>query len=185
MTDLRKEPHMTESYPESAVLDLLRERLARQPGGVLEVVADEVGVSLRTVVGCLPAEMHSEVAGDHFCEVMEEVATWGPVTFIVHTPDGVFEFAGPLPKGRPGQGFYNLKGEGALSGHLRSNRCRSIVFLRRPFLGKETASIQFFNESGGSMFKIFVGRDASGELRADQLARFAALEARLGEGQRN
>lgn len=165
--------------PADDVLGALRERLARQPGGILESLADEHGVSLHTVVGCLPKEMRAEIPGDRFCQVMAEVADWGPVTFIVHTTDGVFEFGGPLPQGSLGRGFFNLQGGGGLSGHLRADRCHSIVFLRRPFMGKQTASLQFFNATGGSMFKIFLGRDAAGELRADQLARFAALEQQL------
>lgn len=164
---------------DGSALEALRARLASRVGGVLETVAAEHGVSLRTVIGCLPEELWSEAGGEHFCEVMAEVATWGPVRLIVHTEDGVFEFSGPLPAGTLGHGFFNLHGAGALSGHLRAERCRSIVFLRRPFMGKQTASIQFFNAAGGAMFKLFVGRDDSGELCADQLARFDALERRL------
>jgi putative heme utilization carrier protein HutX len=160
-------------------LAALRARLASRAGGVLEREAAEHGVSLRTVIGCLPHEMWRETGGERFCEVMAEVAGWGAVTLIVHTEDGVFEFAGPLPPGTLGQGFFHLHGTGGLSGHLRAERCHSIVFLRRPFMGKQTASIQFFNAAGGAMFKIFVGRDAAGELCAAQLARFAALERRL------
>lgn len=160
-------------------LAALRTRLTSRAGGVLESVAAEHGVSLRTVVGCLPQEMWRETGGERFCEVMAEVADWGPVTLIVHTQDGVFEFSGPLPAGSLGHGFFNLHGTGGLSGHLRAERCASIVFLRRPFMGKRTASIQFFNGAGGAMFKIFVGRDAEGELSASQLERFDALEQRL------
>lgn len=160
-------------------LTALRARLASRAGGVLEGVAAEHGVSLRAVIGCLPAEMWSEAGGEHFCEVMSEIATWGPIRLIVHTEDGVFEFSGPLPAGASGHGFFNLHGTDGLSGHLRAERCDAIVFLRRPFMGKQTASIQFINPAGGSMFKIFVGRDAAGELCTTQLARFDALERRL------
>jgi len=174
-----------EAIPADDVLGTLRERLARQPGGILESLADEHGVSLRTVIECLPEEMRAEIPGERFCEVMAEVAGWGPVTFIVHTADGVFEIGGPLPQGALGRGFFNLQGSGGLSGHLRADRCRSIVLLRRPFMGKQTASLQFFNASGGSMFKIFLGRDAAGELRADQLARFEALERQFAGAARS
>lgn len=160
-------------------LHALREHLAHHPGGILESLAEEHGVPLRTVIGCLPEAMHAEVSGDRFCEILGEIASWGPVTLIVHTADGVFEFGGSLPAGSLGRGFFNLQGKEGLSGHLRHERCRSIVFLRRPFMGKQTASIQFFNDAGGAMFKIFLGRDASGELRTDQLARFDALERGL------
>lgn len=66
-----------------------------------------------------------------------------------------------------------------MSGHLRAGNCRAIVFLRRPFMGTDTLSVQFFNGDGEAMFKIFVGRDEARRLKADQVARFAALEARF------
>jgi putative heme iron utilization protein len=40
-------------------------------------------------------------------------------------------------------------------------------------------SIQFFNEEGGSMFKVFVGRDENRALKPDQVERFEQLKARL------
>ena len=87
---------------------------------------------------------------------------------------------GTLPPGRLGHGFYNLQGgHGGLHGHLRADNCKAIVFLRRPFMGKETASVQFFNADGEAMFKIFVGRDDKGALREDQIARLTALRDRL------
>ncbi|CAG0984998.1 Intracellular heme transport protein HutX [Myxococcaceae bacterium] len=165
--------------PPSASLDALREQLARNPGVILESIAEKHGVPLRTVVDCLPDEMRTEVPGRHFVAVLDEVKDWGPVTVIVHTHDGIFEFGGPLPPGSEGRGFYNLEGKTGFGGHLRANRCDTIVFLRRPFMGKQTVSLQFFNAEGGSMFKVFLGRDEKGELRSDQIERFDALERRL------
>lgn len=174
---------MNEPAPTTDVLRSLRAQLARSPHGVLEQVAEEHGVPLRTVIECLPQEMHSAASGDRFCEVMGEVSPWGPVTLIVHTPDGIFEFAGAVPDGSLRRGFHDLSADRGFGGHLRAECCHSIVFLRRPFMGKQTASLQFLDEAGGATFKIFVGRDESGELRADQLARFDALERGLVPGQ--
>jgi len=163
-------------------LETLREELARNPGVILETLAEKHGVPLRTVVDCLPDAMRVEVPGHHFIAILDEVKDWGPVTVIVHTADGVFEFAGSLPPGSTGRGYFNLESGAGFGGHLRPDRCTSIVFLRRPFMGRQTASIQLFGPEGGSMFKIFLGRDERGELRTDQLERFAALERRLSAG---
>jgi hypothetical protein len=159
--------------------ETLRAELLRNPAVILESAAESHGVPLRTAVECLPAEMRAFVPGHHFAPILHEVSDWGPVTVIVHTADGIFEFAGPLPHGSEGRGFFNLQGGGGFGGHLRPMRCAAIAFLRRPFMGKKTASLQFFNPEGGSMFKIFLGRDEAGELRADQVQRFEALERRL------
>lgn len=160
-------------------LDHVRRELAAKPDGVLEAVAAEHRLPLLSVVECLPGEMWKRVAGEHFIDVMQDVSDWGDITFIVHTRDAIVEFEGALPGGTSGHGFYNLKGGGGLSGHLRAANCRAIVFLRRPFMGTETLSIQFFNADGEAMFKIFVGRDESCRLKADQVGRFAQLEAKF------
>jgi putative heme iron utilization protein len=46
-------------------------------------------------------------------------------------------------------------------------------------MNKLSAVVVFFNCDDGIMFKIFVGRDEKRELKADQLAAFRALAARL------
>lgn len=164
-------------------IDILRERLSRQLAengdGVLEAVAAEHGVSLQTVVECLSPAMWTRIDGAHFVDVMMDIASWGDITLLSHTKDAILEFSGPLPQGRVGHGLYNLKGGSALSGHLRHEHCKAMIFLRRPFMGTETASVQFFNAAGEAMFKIFVGRDERRQLRPEQLARFAALEKRF------
>jgi heme iron utilization protein len=99
----------------------------------------------------------------------------GPVTFIVHTDDGVFETKASLPPGNEARGYFNIHGESPLGGHLRIARCAAIYFVDRPFFGRRSCSLQFINLDGGAMFKVFVGRDETRELLADQLARFERL----------
>ncbi len=96
------------------------------------------------------------------------------------TKDIVLEVEAPLPAGKIGNGFYNLNGDSPLHGHLRADNCKAIVFLRRPFMGTETLSVQFFNAAGEAMFKVFVGRDEKRALKPDQVERFARLAARFG-----
>jgi hypothetical protein len=70
-------------------------------------------------------------------------------------------------------------GSSGFHGHLRHERCAGFAFVERPFMGKLSALIVFFNIDGGIMFKVFVGRDDKRELRGDQLAAFRALANRL------
>jgi putative heme utilization carrier protein HutX len=165
----------------SAVLTRVRQELAAKPDGVLEAIASAYGLALQRVVECLPAGMGKRIAGTHFIDVMQDISAWGDITFIVHTKDAIVEFEGPLPGGSAGHGFYNLKGGNGLSGHLRAGNCHAIVFLRRPFMGVATMSVQFFNADGDAMFKIFVGRDKDRKLKADQVERFTLLEAKFEE----
>jgi len=160
-------------------IDQLREALAAKPDGILESMAASHGVPLQQVVECLPDGMCTWTSGEHFIDVMRDIAGWGDVNFIVHTPDCVVEIEGPLPGGTPAHGFYNLKHGSGVGGHLRHGNCKAIAFVRRPFMGTPTLSVQFFNAQGDAMFKIFVTRERDRRLKAGQAERFAQLEARL------
>jgi putative heme iron utilization protein len=46
-------------------------------------------------------------------------------------------------------------------------------------MGKTSAFVAFVNADGGIMFKVFVGRDETRALRADQLVRFRQLADRI------
>jgi putative heme utilization carrier protein HutX len=171
MTETIDTVHATERPPLGA-------RLANNADGILEEIAREYGVSTFEVVRNLPGEHRVVADGEHFASILDEVSGWGDILFIVHTPDIVLECKGALPKGSFGRGYFNLHGDSPIGGHIRAERCRHVAFVSRPFMGRASCSIQFFNEAGEAMFKIFVRRDAARELVADQLARFEALRER-------
>ena len=153
--------------------------LAADPGAVIETVAREHGVTPREVVEALPADMRRFAPARAFVDAMKDIATWGEVTLIVHTDDGIMEFTGPIPAGEVGRGYFNLMGRTGFHGHLRHERCAGLCFLERPFMGRLSAALLFFNVDGGIMYKVFVGRDEKRELLSDHLARFHALACRL------
>jgi heme iron utilization protein len=153
--------------------------LSENPGVVIEEAAKLHAVTPRDVVEALPAEMRRFAPAAAFISAMHDVATWGDVTLIIHTDDGIMEFGGPIPRGEVGRGYFNLMGSKGFHGHLRHERRGGLAFLERPFMGKLSALIAFFNVDGGIMFKVFVGRDEKRELRADQLAKLRALGDRL------
>ena len=154
--------------------------LAENPGAIVEEVAREHRVTTREVVTALPKAMRKFVTGSAFIDVMKDVGSWGDVTLIIHTDDGIMEFGGPVPAGEVGRGYYNVPGSKGFHGHLRHERCAGLAFVERPFMNKLSASILFFNIDGGIMFKIFVGRDEKRELKADQMEKFRGLAERLG-----
>ena len=155
--------------------------LAENPGAIVEEVAREHRVTTREVVKALPKAMRKFVTGSAFIEVMKDVGSWGDVTLIIHTDDGIMEFGGPVPAGEVGRGYYNVPGSKGFHGHLRHERCAGIAFVERPFMGRLSASILFFNVDGGIMFKIFVGRDEKRELKQDQLKAFRDLAQQIAE----
>jgi putative heme utilization carrier protein HutX len=157
-----------------AVSDL-RSKMAAEPGAVFETAAKEHSVTVRQVVDALPATMCRYAPAEAFVDVLSDVGEWGEVTVIVHTEDGIMEFTGPVPAGKIAQNYYNIPGRTGFHGHLRPERCSGIGFVERPFFGRPSASILFFNTDGGTMFKVFVGRDEKRELLADQLTAFRKL----------
>ena len=153
----------------------LRAYMAENPGAVIEDVARERKVTPRQVIEALPETMVTMAAGSHFAAAMGDIAQWGEVTLIVHTEDAIFEFTGGIPAGEIGRGYFNLMQPKGLHGHFRHERCAAIAFVERPFMGKTSAFIAFVNVDGGVMYKVFVGRDETRALRADQLERFRNL----------
>jgi heme iron utilization protein len=165
--------------PAAAARQPLAERLKQSADGILEQIAREYGVSTFAVVEALPGEHRSIVPGSKFEETLQELTYWGEVLFIVHTPDIVLECAGTIPPGSFARGYFNLHGDSPIGGHIRAENCTSIAFVSRPFMGRPSRSLQFFNGAGEAMFKVFVRRDRERNLLADQVARFDALRARL------
>ena len=168
---------------ESNVVELkkppLAERLAQNADGILEQIARDYSVSTFEVVRALPADHRTIVAGSLFEKIFAELTGWGEVLFIVHTPDIVLECAGKIPPGSFARGYFNLHGDSPIGGHLKAENCTHIAFVSRPFMGRPSRSLQFFNGAGEAMFKIFVRRDDKRELLPEQVARFDALREKL------
>ena len=170
------ETHVAERPP-------LAERLKANADGILEQIAREYGVSTFAVTEALPAEHRAIVLGARFEEVMRDLTEWGEVLFLVHTPDIVLECAGKVPPGTFGRGYFNIHGDSPINGHIKADTCTHIAFVSRPFMGRPSCSLQFFNAAGEAMFKVFVRRDQDRNLVGEQVDRFDALRQRLaGKG---
>jgi putative heme utilization carrier protein HutX len=157
----------------------ISEYLADHPDVIVEQFARESGITPLAVVQALPAPLRRFADGAHFVDAMQDIAKWGDVTLIVHTEDGIMEFGGPIPAGQVSRGYYNVPGSSGFHGHIRHDRCTGIAFVERPFMGRASASILFFNADGAIMFKVFVGRDENRNLKSDQLEAFRSLALRL------
>jgi putative heme utilization carrier protein HutX len=157
----------------------LQDLMAKEPGALVEKVAKEHNTTPRAVVEALPDAMRTLAPGSAFIDVMKDIGSWGDLTVIIHTEDGVFEVSSAVPAGEVGHGYYNIPGSSAFHGHLRHERCTGIAFVERPTMGRSSASVLFFNPEGNVSFKIFVGRDENRELKADQIEKFRALAKRV------
>jgi putative heme utilization carrier protein HutX len=157
----------------------LAARLAANADGVIETLAREHGLTTLEATRLLPAANCRWTSGSAFIDIFGELTQWGDVLFLVHTPNLVLECQGPIPPGKPGHGFFNLSHQGPIGGHLKADRCEAIAFVRRPFMGLDSCSIQFFDGDGDAMFKIFVRRNADRSLDQEQVAAFEDMGRRF------
>ena len=153
----------------------LAARLAANPDGVIEALAREHGVTTLAATRMLPPQNCRWAPGEAFADIMGELTRWGDVLFIVHTPNIVLECQGAVPPGEVGRGYFNLHGDSPIGGHIKAERCAAIGFVRRPFMGRESCSIQFFDVDGDAMFKVFVRRGVDRAMVAEQVTLFEAL----------
>jgi putative heme utilization carrier protein HutX len=157
----------------------LAERLASSSDGIVEQIARDYGVSPFEVISQMPAEHRTIIPGAKFADVMQALTAWGEILFIVHTRDIVLECVGKIPPGTFGSGYFNLHGDSPIGGHFKADNCTHIVFVSRPFMGRASRSLQFFNVAGEAMFKVFVRRDEKREMLAHQVQAFDEMRASM------
>ena len=159
----------------------LAEALAAQPMAALEDIARSAGVTPLDVLKALPPGEVTLLPGHHMVAALDDIATWGEVTFIVNTGPVILEVKAPLGGGTVAQGMYNFSGK-PTGGHLHLAAAAHVAFVRRRLFGSETRSVQVYGQDGACLFKVYLGRDAQRQLIPAQIAAFDALEARLLAG---
>lgn len=150
--------------------------IAAKPDGILEVMAETAGASLLQVMERLPDDSVKLVPAEKFDDIWKSLQGWGEVLFIVHTDDIVLECTGSLPDGTHGHGYFNIHGDSPIGGHIKASNCKAIAIVDRPFHGRRSCSVQFMNQNGNAMFKIFVRRDKERNLLPKQLEAFDQLK---------
>ncbi|MGL3605206.1 heme utilization cystosolic carrier protein HutX [Rhizobium sp. G187] len=156
-----------------------RAALAEKPDGVVEQIAAKAGVSPADILAILPEGAAITVPAEKWAQIWSDLSTWGDILMIVHTEDIVLEVEGRLPDGSEGHGWFNIHGDSPIGGHIRKDRCVSIVFVDRGFHGRRSCSVWFMNGEGRAMFKVFVRRDKARALIEPQVERFEALRAQF------
>jgi hypothetical protein len=149
--------------------------IAAKPDGILEVIAQQTGASLLQVMERLPDDSVKLVSAEKFDDIWKSLQGWGEVLFIVHTDDIVLECTGSLPDGSHAHGYFNIHGDSPIGGHIKASNCKAIAIVDRPFHGRRSCSVQFMNQNGNAMFKVFVRRDKERNLLPQQLERFEEL----------
>ncbi|KZX77124.1 hypothetical protein A3715_11645 [Oleiphilus sp. HI0009] len=119
------------------------------------------------------------IQGEQAQGLLELLSTWGPLTTIVFSGGCVFEFKGAFPKGTLGEGFYNF-GHGnaaGFQGHLNLKNVKAITFQDKLHRGRQSYAFVFRDKNNDCIFKVFLGRDESGELIHAQVDGFKEMQA--------
>ena len=120
------------------------------------------------------------IPGTQARAVLEQLPDWGDLVTIVLHGGCVFEFKGPFPPGSVGRGYFNLQGtRPGFEGHLKLAAIDHIGFQDRRHVGRMAHALTFDDADGKTLFKVFLGRDADGEIWPHQLAAYAALRSTL------
>ncbi|MDO5633188.1 MAG: heme utilization cystosolic carrier protein HutX [Paracoccus sp. (in: a-proteobacteria)] len=159
----------------------LAEAIAQNPTAALEDIARAADTTPLAVLEALPKGEVTHLPGSLMADVLDAIASWGEITFIVNTGPVILEAKAPMQGGTAVHGMYNLKGK-PISGHLNVDACARVAFVRRKLFSMETRSVQFYDHDGNCLFKIYLGRDAQRQLIPEQIAAFDALESRLLAG---
>lgn len=122
---------------------------------------------------------HVKAVGvDTVVELLGQLHDLGPTTTIIHHLASVFEYKGVFPAGELGHGFFNFgTGQSGFQGHLGIDKITRIVAHRKQHRGREACAFVFENTESQVVFKVFLGRDANGEIYPNQRAFFDATEA--------
>ncbi len=123
------------------------------------------------------SETTLQLPGSQVLDLLQKISTWGNTTTIILHGGSVFEFKGDFPTGTLAEGFYNLKGDSGFEGHLNLDSIQSIQFQSKNHRGRESHALVFIDKNSDVIFKIFLGRDADGNLLTHQLEQFEKLKS--------
>ncbi|RTE66311.1 heme utilization cystosolic carrier protein HutX [Amphritea opalescens] len=124
--------------------------------------------------------LSKSLAGDQAEALLRELANWGHTTTIILHGGCVFEFKGCFPEGSIGHGYYNLDGPiPGLHGHIDLAAIHHIDFQDKPHRGRQSYAFNFQDQNNQNIFKVFLGRQEDGELIAEQVTRFKAIQQQL------
>lgn len=123
-------------------------------------------------------DIEPHLAGEQALALMQTIATWQNTTTIIVQSGCVFEFKGVFPAGEVSEGYYNLHNNGSgFEGHIGLQAIARIRFQSRAHRGRDSHAFVFENSAGACIFKVFLGRDGHGQIHAEQLSAYHAMQS--------
>lgn len=150
---------LLDTEKQNAVNAAVAEALEKDQNFMPQMLAQQLGVPLESVIAALPDDMRVSAPAADFLAIWEEICEWEKITFMAATSGIIIEIPCRLPKGKSGHGMYNLMGKNLpFGGHVMPDKIASIRFVSKPLFGLESHSVQFFDENGDQAFAVYLGR---------------------------
>lgn len=158
----------------------VRDRIAANPKFQPAALAGELQMSEVAVVGALPPERSTGIAGRHFPEIWQLLQGWDDAVFIVRKAGNVFEIHGRVHAGEPSKvsRYFNLADGAGVSGHLRPDLVSAIYAVTLPGREGDEHGVLFYDATGGLAFEVYVP-NSSRDPNAGVLAQFLATRAQM------
>lgn len=161
----------------STLSEKIAQRITEKKPLMLGMMAADYGVTELEVAKALPRGMCAVAPKEAFDSIWAELATWETATFIMQHLGTVLEVKGAIPPGSYGHGYFNLKGESGIGGHMKVDDLAAVAFMTMPFMGLESLSVQFFNTDGAVKFAVYAGREAGRKIIPAIAESFSRLQA--------
>lgn len=127
------------------------------PRAMTMVAARELGISEAQVMRSLPDDRVTELAATRFREMMDRLADYENVHVIVSNGATTIEAFGKFGNFSTFGPFFNVQSKN-LDMHIRQDEIDSVFAVEKPghLDGVVTLSIQFYDRTGSSAFKVFL-----------------------------
>lgn len=139
---------------------LIEQLLTSRAPVTISSMAKQLACTDWQAVLALPKDNASIVRDDvTFAQVWQALCAWPRATLFIMHGEHVFEIQAKLTEGKEGMGYYNIFGEGAVTGHLKSDAVAHMALLSVPFMGRESHYVAFFGKDEAVQFCVYVGRE--------------------------
>lgn len=153
--------------------------LSRNPGKMTLQIARDLNVPEAEVIRAFPPQRVQEMEAAQWEEILRALAGFGKVHVIVSNAGATVEVNGEFGNFSTWGEFFNVQSK-TLDMHIRFKEIASIFAVEKPshMDGVNTLSVQFFDQVGAAMFKVFLSFGASSP-KPETAARFTELRGQF------
>src|SRR5262245_36878216 len=152
----------------------IRAALRENPNQMTMLLARQFGVPEAEVIRAFPDDRSVELDPDRWEELIRSLEAFGEVHVIVSNGAATLEASGRFGNFSTTGDFFNVQTK-SLDMHVRWREVGAAFAVEKPshLGGHKTLSFQFFDRSGHSAFKVFLG--FGGSIPAEKADRFVQV----------